>query len=520
MLYVVAGATDNTAFIHGTFRFALEQNLKDEDLWTRFVERHLGVHNEYYDGQGCLHLAVRHGRPEVVRMLLKKSAPVNAKDNKGKLPLHYAVEKKDMESVLLLINADRADRSLKDKEKHTCLHYAVEAKDEEIVLALLKDQDLMQPYITKEFLEACNKADVDMITVLLKAGVTGTNESKETPLHIVAAKKEGSVELVKMLIKQGVDTKARRRDGGTVLHAAVEGGNLEVISAILDTSPEIAATNELGQTVLHTLVKSNTLQKVDGQELVEEIRERAKICTKLVTSGVPVMAFDAEGKSALSYALEEQDHVITKILVTHYSETQPLDTKGNLLIHELVRHNHRVLDDQIKLGRIKNLEAVTPDDGTEGGVAQTPLVMAALKHKASAFEVLVRHGADITRRHDSRSMLKLLLEIPKDVAIDATLKELLKRDGIRQYLEDGQPDNKTPMQLAFEADRQGCVEQLAAAGATKPDVWTYDFSQKIIECDVEGIKKKLSLFNIDLATCEPSESSCSFKRYLWRSFLW
>ena len=43
------------------------------------------------NGRGAVHLAVYAGRPEVAEVLLSAGANVNAQDNRGGTPLHYAV---------------------------------------------------------------------------------------------------------------------------------------------------------------------------------------------------------------------------------------------------------------------------------------------------------------------------------------------------------------------------------------------------------------------------------------------
>ena len=55
---------------------------------------------------GRLHEAVKNGQKAIVQMLLrKKTTKVNAKDEHGKTPLHYAVENRQIEIIRVLLNA-------------------------------------------------------------------------------------------------------------------------------------------------------------------------------------------------------------------------------------------------------------------------------------------------------------------------------------------------------------------------------------------------------------------------------
>lgn len=77
------------------------------------------------------------GDIEHIKSLISGGADVNAKDENGNAPLHYAVilAKKD---VIELLIAGGADVNIKDNQGRTALWWAKELKNSEIVELLLK----------------------------------------------------------------------------------------------------------------------------------------------------------------------------------------------------------------------------------------------------------------------------------------------------------------------------------------------------------------------------------------------
>ncbi|KAL4191697.1 hypothetical protein AMTRI_Chr07g31190 [Amborella trichopoda] len=70
------------------------------------------------DGRSALHWAVDRGHLDIVELLIKKNADVNAKDNEGQTALHYAAVC-DRELIAKLLIEHGADGSVKDNDGNT-----------------------------------------------------------------------------------------------------------------------------------------------------------------------------------------------------------------------------------------------------------------------------------------------------------------------------------------------------------------------------------------------------------------
>lgn len=66
-------------------------------------------------GQTALHLAVRHGRVVMVRLLLSYGANANIQDNQGTTALMFASERGHTHVARLLLERSQCDLSLTDK---------------------------------------------------------------------------------------------------------------------------------------------------------------------------------------------------------------------------------------------------------------------------------------------------------------------------------------------------------------------------------------------------------------------
>lgn len=83
-------------------------------------------------GQTALHLAVRHGRVPMVRLLLEQGADPNAQDHAGTTPLISACDRGHVNIVRMLLEEVNCNVNLKDKGGRSALSLATQASHTEI----------------------------------------------------------------------------------------------------------------------------------------------------------------------------------------------------------------------------------------------------------------------------------------------------------------------------------------------------------------------------------------------------
>ncbi|XP_044000972.1 uncharacterized protein LOC122847395 [Aphidius gifuensis] len=169
-------------------------------------------------GKTPLQYAVEKYQTEILELLLKNGADVNTKLNSKMSLIQYACQESNQKVVKILIDygadVNYVDPSL--KERYTCLHYAVESQGECTVELLVNEGSF----------------------------INATAENNITPLHIAAKKKHNDSfffdknNILKILLENGADVNAQTNDKKTALYFAAQEGHLSAVQTILEHNPD------------------------------------------------------------------------------------------------------------------------------------------------------------------------------------------------------------------------------------------------------------------------------------------
>ncbi len=172
------------------------------------------------DGYTPLHLAVVVGaRRELIEFILANHADVNAKENNGWTPLHYAASTSNQLAAELLL-AHHADMEARGNLGETPL-----------VVATALGTPKMAEFLL------VNRADVNT-----------KDQDGRTPLHTATG--QGRLEVLQVLIAHNADVNARDKNGWTPLHFAAEMGLKAVAEYLLTHNADVNAKLDDGGTPL------------------------------------------------------------------------------------------------------------------------------------------------------------------------------------------------------------------------------------------------------------------------------
>jgi len=209
-------------------------------------------------GLTAVHAAAAEGHCQVLTMLLRLQASVDATCAQGKTPLLHAGENGHGEACALLIKAN-ADATSRTPDGESLLH----------VVARFGDADLIAQVVS------------------WRADLLAQDRDGWTPLHEAAHWGAAAVEA---LCVANANVQVKSKDGETPLHVAVEGyeqtGSCEVL---LRFQADVRAADVDGESPLHVAVRRNSIES----------------CRVLLQGGADVNATDHSGRRPLDLARYE-----------------------------------------------------------------------------------------------------------------------------------------------------------------------------------------------------------------------
>ena len=333
-------------------------------------------------GQTPLHTAAGGEKdyPELCEILLKHDAEINAVDEDGNQPLHFACQKAHTETVKWMVS-HRADTNPVNKCGQTPLHAASGGKKDfpELCTVLLKygaktdpeDEDGNQPLHL-----ACKQGHTEIVKWLVCHGAdtNAVNKHGQTPLCIVVVRWKDSPKLVKILLRCGLQSNTVEEDGDQLLHLACKQADTEAARLMVCHGADTNAVNKHGRTPLHTAAS----------------REKGcpELCDILLKHDAKVNAVDQDGNQPLHLAIDTGLTSIVSSLLDCNADVSATNNDGQTSLHKAASGQTDCPDLCLLLiGKGAEVNAVD-------GNGETPLHVALKKGSIKAVYVLLENGAD------------------------------------------------------------------------------------------------------------------------------
>jgi ankyrin repeat protein len=229
--------------------------------------------------------AVKSDDTAAVRTLIAQKADVNAAAPDSSTPLHWAVEKNNLEITNLLIDAGA------------------------------KVNATTRYNITPMSL-ACTNGNAAIIERLLKAGVDANSKSEDGETALMTASLNGNVAAIKMLLAHGAQVNATEPyKGQTALMWAAGAGNAAAEAMLVEFGADMKAKSKAGYTALLLAVLNN----------------RTEAVKTLLKLGANIEDKTPDGTSALNVAAVNAYYDLGSVLLDLGANPNASDPRGSTL---------------------------------------------------------------------------------------------------------------------------------------------------------------------------------------------
>jgi len=276
--------------------------------------------------QSALRSASASGSAERVRELLKKGAPVRARDAQGRPPLHFA----SSGDIVRLLLAAGAELHATSHDGTSALHFAAKFGSDEATEALLAagaKPALLDAYGRAPLHYAALYDHERALERLLLRGaeVDALTTSGWSPLHLAA--QSGSTHALLALLKSGAQVALKNGTGATALNVAAANDRLDAARALLDAGSSPSDADGDGVTPLHWAAR----------------RGQAALVKLLIERGADVNARERDGRTPLIFNAFSSSTESARLLLEHGANANSVSRVGRTALHHAAHFNNVAL---------------------------------------------------------------------------------------------------------------------------------------------------------------------------------
>ncbi len=176
--------------------------------------------NQYYNGKTALHYAINRKKVEIIELLIKNGADLRLYDQRNKSALELIFMKLNQRPVLQLIKSFSDFNERDDFEGNTALHYAAQY----------------------------NYFDCAELLLSLGINVEIVNHRGQTALYLATVL--GSAGIIELLAGSGADVNRGDKNGWTPIFQAVFQGNIPMIEMLVRLDADVDRVDRKGWTPL------------------------------------------------------------------------------------------------------------------------------------------------------------------------------------------------------------------------------------------------------------------------------
>uniref|UniRef100_A0A674EH38 Transient receptor potential cation channel, subfamily A, member 1a n=1 Tax=Salmo trutta TaxID=8032 RepID=A0A674EH38_SALTR len=416
---------------------------------------------------------------------------LNASDEEGNTPLHWAVKGTQRESCACLLDLG-ADSNILNLRLMSPLHLAVSLGHNPLVELLLShsntDANLMGDQGNTPVMLACSVDNHEAVRLLFKYGARLCQQNKpgHYPIHAAAfagAKKSMLVVLQKGE-EMGLSTKTHinyvDKSFSTPLHLAIHGGNLEAIKLCIEQGAKIDQQQCDNSTALHFACIQGASEAVklmlsaydrvcdvinipDGASQTPlhkaTIFDHVGLAEYLISKGADINSIDCKGHTPLLLATSCSAWKTVGLLLTHGANLKIKDKYDCNFLHLAILQPKGLKNLPPEVLQCSNVRELLGAEDNEGC---TPLHYACRLGIPESVTNMLRLNVSVDQKSKQK---KSALHFAAEYGRINTCHRLLEWMTCTRLLNEGDERGMTPLHLASRGGHIKVLELLLRKGA-------------------------------------------------------
>ena len=321
------------------------------------------------DGTGntVLHYAAEWQYKEAISGLVMKGADISAKNANGETPLFSAVKTNNPEIIQTVVDCG-ADIKARDNLGSTAMHTAVRwdaPASIDKLLALGINVNAQNTAGKSPLAEAVVAGKFEIAKKLLASGADPNTSDSNGVTVLMDAIRGCSKDSVQLLLGYGANPNVQEVNGRNAYHEAAFMGEKEIIKLIRKAGGNPLSRDKQGTTPFSIVLKKDisiirevlgnnyTITDSDGNtpvHIVVKAKASTQLLQVLIEEGYPVDTRNADGYTALNYAIENNDVKTAVVLLENGANPfQMIDKKGkNGISIALDKKNKQMISNIVK----------------------------------------------------------------------------------------------------------------------------------------------------------------------------
>ncbi|XP_048113607.1 transient receptor potential cation channel subfamily A member 1a [Alosa alosa] len=459
------------------------------------LEKHMAYLTiQDHTGACLLHHAMSSGHLQTILLIAQAAGTkgLNAVDQVGNTPLHWAVEKEQRESCSALL-ALGANPNVLNKSSLSPLHLAVSLHHNTLVEEFLSysqtDANIEGELGNTPVMIACATDNHEALHILFKHGAQFCSQNKLGHFPIHAAAFAGAKQSMQVILQRGVEMGHSieahinyvDKSCNSPIHLALRGGNLEIIKLCMAYGAKINRQQQCDKsTALHSACTQGATEAVkvmlsacqnisdiinitDGCSQTPlhkaAIFDHNELAEYLISKGADIDLTDYKGHSPLLLATSCGAWRTVNLLLSHGCNFTVKDMSGCNFMHLTI----------MQPGGLRNLpteflqhECVRELLGDEDDEGCTPLHYACKLGVVNSVRSML--GLEVSPNHKSKQK-KSALHFAAEFGRINTCYRILETMTDTRLLNEGDEKCMTPLHLACRNGHVRVVELLLCRGA-------------------------------------------------------